>query len=99
MEASGDGAHDVNTELAELRARLDAVEARLFDIRGLARKHRVEPDALAALGDELAGKLKLIEAGGERIAALESEPAAAFLPPPRTAIARTLLHLWVDGLK
>ena len=35
----------------------------------------------------------------EVIAALESEPAAAFLPPPRTAIARTLLHLWVDGLK
>ena len=31
-------------------ARLEQVEARLFDIRGLARKHRVEPDALAALG-------------------------------------------------
>ena len=31
-------------------ARLELVEARLFDIRGLARKHRVEPDALAALG-------------------------------------------------
>ena len=28
-------------------ARLEQVEARLFDIRGLARKHRVEPDALA----------------------------------------------------
>jgi len=58
-------------------ARLEAVEARLFDIRGLARKHRVEPDALAALGGELAGKLALIEAGGERIAALESELVAA----------------------
>ncbi len=54
-------------------ARLEAVEARLFDIRGLARKHRVEPDALAALGEELTGKLALIEAGGERIAALEGE--------------------------
>jgi DNA repair protein RecN (Recombination protein N) len=53
--------------------RLEAVEARLFDIRGLARKHRVEPDALAALGEELQGKLALIEAGGERIAALEAE--------------------------
>jgi DNA repair protein RecN (Recombination protein N) len=53
--------------------RLEAVEARLFDIRGLARKHRVEPDALAALGEELAAKLALIEAGGERIAALEVE--------------------------
>jgi DNA repair protein RecN (Recombination protein N) len=53
--------------------RLEAVEARLFDIRGLARKHRVEPDALAALGEELTAKLALIEAGGERIAALEVE--------------------------
>jgi DNA repair protein RecN (Recombination protein N) len=58
-------------------ARLDAVEARLFDIRGLARKHRVEADALAALGEELEGKLVLIEAGGERIVALEAELADA----------------------
>ena len=56
-------------------ARLEAIEARLFDIRGLARKHRVEPDALAALGEEMAAKLALIEAGGERIAALEAELA------------------------
>jgi DNA repair protein RecN (Recombination protein N) len=54
-------------------ARLEAVEARLFDIRGLARKHRVEADALAALGEELHGKLALIEAGGERIRGLEGE--------------------------
>jgi len=58
-------------------ARLEAVEARLFDIRGLARKHRVEPDALAALGEELTAKLTLIEAGGERIIALEAELAEA----------------------
>jgi DNA repair protein RecN (Recombination protein N) len=57
--------------------RLEAVEARLFDIRGLARKHRVEADVLAALGEELAGKLALIEAGGERIHALEAELAEA----------------------
>ena len=53
-------------------ARLEAVEARLFDIRGLARKHRVEPDSLALLGEELAGKLALIEAGGERINEIEA---------------------------
>jgi DNA repair protein RecN (Recombination protein N) len=56
-------------------ARLEAAEARLFDIRGLARKHRVEPDALAALGEELQAKLLLIEAGGEHIHALEGELA------------------------
>jgi DNA repair protein RecN (Recombination protein N) len=54
-------------------ARLEAVEARLFDIRGLARKHRVEPDALAELGERLRGQLAEIEAGGERIEALDAE--------------------------
>ncbi len=58
-------------------ARLEAVEARLFDIRGLARKHRVEPDALAELGEQLTAKLTLIEAGGERIAALVAKLAEA----------------------
>jgi DNA repair protein RecN (Recombination protein N) len=53
-------------------ARLDATETRLFDIRALARKHRVEPDDLAALGEEMRAKLQAIEAGGERIAELEA---------------------------
>ena len=35
----------------------------------------------------------------EVVAALSGDPAAPFQAPPRTAIARTLLHLWVDGLK
>jgi DNA repair protein RecN (Recombination protein N) len=52
-------------------ARLEAAEARLFDIRALARKHRVEADALAALGNEMQAKLQAIEAGGERVAELE----------------------------
>ena len=53
-------------------ARLEAAEARLFDIRALARKHRVEPDGLAKLGEEMRTKLQAIEAGGERIAELEA---------------------------
>jgi DNA repair protein RecN (Recombination protein N) len=57
--------------------RLERVEARLFDIRGLARKHRVEPDQLAALGAEMRLQLAAIEAGGERIAELERELVAA----------------------
>jgi DNA repair protein RecN (Recombination protein N) len=52
-------------------ARLEQAEARLFDIRGLARKHRVEPDALAALGEQMRGQLAAIEAGGEHIAELD----------------------------
>src|SRR3954466_4067626 len=58
-------------------ARLEHVEARLFDIRGLARKHRVEPDALAALGDQMRTQLAAIEAGGERIAELDRQLVAA----------------------
>jgi DNA repair protein RecN (Recombination protein N) len=54
-------------------ARLEAVEARLFDIRGLARKHRVDPDALAELGERLRVQLADIEAGGERIEALDAD--------------------------
>jgi len=52
-------------------AGLEQAEARLFDIRGLARKHRVEPDALAALGEQMRGQLASIEAGGEHIAELD----------------------------
>jgi DNA repair protein RecN (Recombination protein N) len=54
-------------------ARLEAVEARLFDIRGLARKHRVEPDQLAEFGEAMRAQLAEIEAGGERIDTLEAE--------------------------
>jgi DNA repair protein RecN (Recombination protein N) len=58
-------------------ARLEQVEARLFDIRGLARKHRIEPDALAALGQQMRVELAAMEAGGERIAQLDRELVAA----------------------
>jgi DNA repair protein RecN (Recombination protein N) len=80
-------------------ARLEQVEARLFDIRGLARKHRVEPDALATLGGQMRGQLAEIEAGGERIAELDRQllaargaygEAAASLSKQRSAAATKL---------
>ena len=58
-------------------ARLEEAEARLFEIRALARKHRVEADALPALHEELKHKLGALEAGGTRIAAIEADLAAA----------------------
>ena len=58
-------------------ARLEQAEARLFDIRALARKHRVEADALAALGAQMREQLAAIEAGGERIADLDQQLAGA----------------------
>jgi DNA repair protein RecN (Recombination protein N) len=52
-------------------ARLDEAETRLFEIRALARKHRVEADALPALAEELVARLAALDAGTEGLAALE----------------------------
>ena len=57
--------------------RLDAIEVRLFDLRALARKHRVPPDDLAELLDELRGRLKRIAGGEEGLAALEAKASLA----------------------
>ena len=56
--------------------RLEAAETRLFEMRALARKHRTEPDKLAALRDELAERLERIDAGDAGIARLEAEAKA-----------------------
>ena len=69
-------------------ARLEQVEARLFDIRGLARKHRVEADALAALGEQMRAQLAAIDAGSEHIEALDRELQEA----------RTSYFQWAAGL-
>ncbi|MFL6861884.1 MAG: DNA repair protein RecN [Allosphingosinicella sp.] len=58
-------------------ARLEEAETRLFEIRSLARKHRVEPDALPALAGELAARLAALDAGEEGLAALERRVAGA----------------------
>ena len=81
--------------------RLEAVETRLFDLRALARKHRVEADALAALADELRTKLDAITDGASRAARLAAEAAraraaytdaAVSLSHARTAAAGRLDH-------
>ncbi len=56
--------------------RLDDIEIRLFELRALARKHNIAPDALGALLSDLSEKLSAIEAGGEGLAKLESEVEA-----------------------
>ena len=58
-------------------ARLEQAEARLFDIRGLARKHRVEPDTLVSLGSAMRDRLAAIQAGGEQVAELDRQLVAA----------------------
>jgi DNA repair protein RecN (Recombination protein N) len=68
-------------------ARLESAEARLFDIRGLARKHRVEPDALAALAEELSAKRSEAAARLDQAVAGELAPLKLDAARLRTAIA------------
>ncbi|HST35103.1 MAG TPA: DNA repair protein RecN, partial [Allosphingosinicella sp.] len=67
--------------------RLDEAEARLFEIRAVARKHRIEADALSGLLDELKAKLGRIDAGADRIEALGAELAEACAAYDRAADA------------
>jgi len=91
--------HDARLALAYDPRALEEDEARLFELRGLARKHRVQPDDLAALADELRTRLSRLNAGEEGIAALEAavtrasrayDAAAAALGEARAAAAARL---------
>ena len=57
-------------------ARLDDIEVRLFELRALARKHNVAPDAILSLQANLTARLESIHAGGEGLAKLEAEVKA-----------------------
>jgi len=67
--------------------RLDRIETRLFDLRGLARKHRVQPDELPALAEELGSRLARMEAGNAGLAALEKAVTAARAAYEQEAVA------------
>lgn len=56
---------------------LEADETRLFGLRAAARKHRVQPDDLAALTEQLSTRLALIEGGEETLARLEAAAGEA----------------------
>ncbi|MEH3106526.1 MAG: DNA repair protein RecN [Sphingomonas fennica] len=87
--------------LAHDPARLEAMETRLFELRALARKHRVTPDQLPALTQELSARLARIEAGGEGIAALAAEAEGARTDYRNAAaalsVARDLAAARLDG--
>ena len=58
-------------------AELDRIETRLFELRALARKHRVDADALPATMREMRAALDSIEAGDAEIGALEKAAKGA----------------------
>ncbi|TPG42396.1 DNA repair protein RecN [Sphingomonas koreensis] len=71
-------------------ARLEADETRLFELRAVARKHRIQPDDLAALAAELSARLDRITGGGAGVAALERQRDAmrtAYLDAAATVTA------------
>jgi DNA repair protein RecN (Recombination protein N) len=80
-------------------ARLEEAETRLFELRAVARKHRVEPDSLPALAEEMARKLAAMAAADDNLGALEKklrdtrerfEAAAGDLSERRAAAAARL---------
>ncbi len=55
---------------------LERIEERLFALRAAGRKYNAPVDELAALKSRYAGDLALIDAGAERLAALEADAQA-----------------------
>ena len=76
----GDGAQAAVDSAADALAfdpaALESDEVRLFDLRALARKHRVQPDELAALLADLEQRLARLESGGAGLADLAASLAA-----------------------
>ena len=87
----------IEAHLASVRARflvspaaLEDAEARLFELRAMARKHRVDGEALPALAEELAGRLAAIDSAAHGIGALKAdeEEARATLQTAAEALSR-----------
>ena len=72
-----DRLRDARAALAYDPRALEDDEARLFELRAMARKHRVQPDALAALGEDLRARLERLDAGEGGVALLEAQVATA----------------------
>ena len=84
-----DRMREARTALAYDPRALEDDEARLFELRAMARKHRVQPDDLAALATELDDRLERLDAGETGIAALEARVASARAAFAQAAAALT----------
>ena len=68
---------DAGDALRHDPAELDRIETRLFDLRGMARKHRIEPDTLPQLLADLTERRAAIDAGGNTLEMAEQAVAVA----------------------
>ena len=73
---------------------LEEIEARFFALKDVARKHRVEVEALPALRESFAARLAMIDAGDDRLRAL-----AAALAQARDAYVKAAERLSRDRTK
>ena len=81
-------------DLAPDPDRLEAAEQRLFALRAAARKHKTDPDSLAALRDDFAARLASIEDGGGAVAELMKQAETArrrFVKQARSLSAKRLI--------
>jgi DNA repair protein RecN (Recombination protein N) len=84
---------DARAELAYDPRALEDDEARLFELRAMARKHRVQPDDLATLADEMRAKLERLDAGEGGVLLLEATVKAAQGEYDKAAAALTKRRL------
>ncbi|KQM87763.1 DNA repair protein RecN [Sphingomonas sp. Leaf23] len=82
-EAAETTLRDATDALAFDAGALEDDESRLFALRAMARKHRVQPDDLATLAEDLAARLALLESGEAGLGKLEATVTKA-----RTAYAK-----------
>ena len=67
------GIEDCLSQLEFDPLQLEQTEERLFAIRALARKHKVQPDELPAVAQDLVTRLKAIDTGADHISDLEQQ--------------------------
>ena len=80
LDALGEAQQGVEAALADLDfhpGALEAVEERLFALRGLARKHGVLADDLGGFAEDLRARLARLDNGAQALAALAADEAAA----------------------
>ncbi|MDW4497465.1 DNA repair protein RecN [Sulfitobacter sp. D35] len=77
LDAASDGIARAIDALSFDPDELDGIADRLLSLRELGRKHRVAPDELSAVADDLRSKLAALDAGDADLARLRAALAAA----------------------
>ncbi len=77
LSIANDELYRIHGELAFNPSELEQIEERLFEIRRLARKHKCQPDDLAAVAAQLTEKLAGIDGGAELLSAAAKDVATA----------------------